>query len=504
MTRRAKRPAIVDFAALSSVAIAGLLIGLMLGPASRSASLASPGASVIAARRSPTSTSRPVAGPSVRPSQPGESPPVPPGPCAVPAQLPAPPAAIAAPRVQARNLAVVFASFLYDQSPDGRLLAQDTDARHGLWFAAPGATEARLLVAVEAGGAVLPLGLSRSGDEVAVWYMPESRVWGGPACPTGIYVLSTRDGTSRLVIQRDWRVVLDDSRPIGPLDRTGPTWPAGQTASFDTIVHRLPTASFSANGRSVALIEQGAITVKGPGKNAIVTRHTAECSSWAWSPSGATLVAGCDQMTSAWTIDVGEGYGEEFYPLPLPDREGLFRNWDQWPASTIGLTRAGDIRLVRFYGFATGCEGPADSGCFIPRPAWSVQTIDPASGAVRSRYTELDFLSDVNEVGQDARLAADASWVYIRGYYGDRARVVSVGSGETVVTRRLGDSAGESADGRLLFDARVDHDRAVVLVRSLDRAGTIREVGTIAWPEGAVTSEPVIATFGLEVAWVRS
>jgi hypothetical protein len=497
-------------AALPAVGLIGLLVGLALRPGSSATPSSSPGAASLSAISSAAPTPFRSAAPNVAPSA---RPASPLGPCNLPAELPAPDAPIAAPRTHGRNVAMLFTSYLYERSPGGRLFAQDSDAKYGLWLAPPRATQAELLVATD-GGAILPLGLSSAGDTAAVWYLPEARAWGEPACLGGIYLLSTSDGTSRLVLERDWRVVLDDSSPGRPNDQVGLVWPAGQTETYDTVVHRLPEASFSADGRSVAFVERDLITVIGPGKVPRMETNAGECSSWAWSPSGARFVAGCEEMTSAWSIDVGEGYGEESYPLPLPKRDGLSRNWEQWPAATIGFLPSGDIRLVRFYGFATGCEGPPgpdESPCSIPRPAWSTTTIEPISGQLRSRVTEVEFLVDVDEVGRDARLSTDGSWVYIRtsrSYSATsspaRARTIAPGTGEIVEVQRLGDALGRSLDGRLLFDTTTDRQRDLVVIRSLARTGTIREVGSISWPEGADTDAVIISTFGLAVSWLPS
>jgi len=497
---RALRPRLVDLAALSVVALTGVLVGLSIQATTTSKPIESPGASSVAAQPSPART--PV---SQRPT------PEAPAACDLPEHLPTPPVTVAAPRVTAPKVGIVFTSYLYERSPGGRLFAQDSDARYGLWYASPGATEATLLVAAE-GGVVLPLGLSPAGDNAAVWYLPELRDWDEPPCQGGIYLMSTLDGTSRLLLGRDWREVLDETSPGRPTDTVGLFWPAGQTPSNETVVHRLPEASFSADGRSVALVERDAITVIGPDADAPARRHDGQCSTWAWSSSGAIFGAGCEQMTSAWTINVGKGYGEEFYPLPLPERDRLPRGWEQWPAATIAFLPGGDIRLVRFYGFATGCEGPPGPDqppCSIPRPAWSSTTIEPISGRSRSRVTEVEFLVDVDEVGRDARLSADGSWVYIRtsrSYSATsspaKARTISLGSGEIVEIQRLGDPVGASIDGRLLFDTRADRQQDLVVVRSLDRTGTIREVGSIAWPEGVDADAAIIRTIGLAVSWL--
>jgi hypothetical protein len=503
VTARSRLPFLAAVAALGLI---GLLVGLALRPGSSSTPSSPPGAASLGAVSSAAPTPFRSAGPDVSPSEPPGSPL---GPCRLPVELPVPEAPIAAPRTEGRNVAMLFTSYLYERSPEGRLFAQDSDAKYGLWFAPPRAAEARLLVATD-GGVVLPLGLSSSGDTAAVWYLPEWRAWGEPTCLGGIYLLSTADGTGRLVLERDWRVVLDDSSPGRPNDRVGQFWPAGQTETHETVVHRLPEASFSADGRSVALVDRDLITVIGPGKVPRMETHAGECSSWGWSPSGATFVAGCEEMTSAWTIDVGQGFGEEFYPLPLPKLDA-FRNWEQWPAAAIGFLPSGEIRLVRFYGFATGCEGPPEGQppCFIPRPAWSATTIEPISGQMRSRVTEVEFLVDVDEVGRDARLSADGSWVYIRtsrSYSATstpaRARTISPGSGEIVEIQRLGEPVGRSFDGRLLFETRADREQDLVLVRSLNRTGAIRQVGTIAWPEGVDADTAIIRTFGLVVSWL--
>jgi hypothetical protein len=491
---RATRPRIVDLVALSVVALTGVLVGLYVQPTSPPNPIASPGASTAAAGPSPAPTPRRSAGPNDDPPAlgPTDSPLVP---CDVPEHLPGPPGQPAAPRIQGRNVAMLFSSPLYRQDVDGSVYARrGRDAAFGVWFAPPGAKAARLLVAAE-GGAVLPLALSPAGDAAAVWYLPARRDFDDPACPTGIYLVSTTDGSSRLILEGDWAAANSDG-PDRPTTGLGQTWTDQRTRSGSPRFFRLPVASFSANGRNVALVNDEGITVWRPGRYSPVRHLPGHCSTWGWAPERAVFVAGCQEVTSLWRLDVASGFGEDIYPLPLPREQAEFRHWNQWPASTVGVTPRGDIRVVRFYGFATGCEV---EDCFIPSPAWSVTTIDPITGESRSRVTEIDVLTSIIQIGRDARLSADASWVYVRDY-GDSSRVVSIDSGVIVKTRRLGEAVGASSDGRFLFGSGISRDREVVVVRSLDRTGTRREVATIAWPQGVDVPNPVIDVMGLAIS----
>ena len=390
---------------------------------------------------------------------------------------------------------MLFTSSLYRSEVGGVYARRGRDAAFGLWFAPPGANAARLLVAAD-GGAVLPLGLSPRGDKAAVWYLPARRDLEDPPCPTGIYLLSTIDGSSKLILEGDWARATTDG-PGRMTTGLARDWMDQRTRGGSPRFFRLPIASFSANGRSVALIDDEGIDLVRPRGYEPILRLPGQCTSWAWAQKGGAFVAGCQEMTSAWTYEAIEDLGEDIHPLPLPEGQDTpFRHWEQWNAATIGYTARGRIRVVRFYGFPTGCESP---GCVLPPLEWSVTTIDPYSGAQRSRVHEIDFLTWVNRIGADVRLSADATWVYVQDY-GGGARVVSIDSGEILKSRRLGAPVGGSRDGRFLYGSRDDDQEAQVVVRSLDRTGTTREVATIAWPEGVDVPARVIDVLGLVIA----
>lgn len=389
---------------------------------------------------------------------------------------------------------MLFASSLY-RGEDGSVYARRRhDEATGLWFAPPGTDTARLLVAAD-GGAVLPLGLSPTGAMAAVWYLAARRDLEDPPCPTGIYLLSTNDGTSRLILEGEWASDTTDG-PGRLTSSLAPEWTDQRTSTGSPRFFRLPIASFSANGRSVALIDDEGINLVRPRRYEPILRLPGQCTSWAWAPKSPAFVAGCQEMTSAWTYDAIKDLGEDIHPLPLPEGQDTpFRHWEQWSASTIGYTDQGAIRVVRFYGFATGCEVER---CSIPPLAWSVTTIDPSSGAQRSRVHEIDFLTSVDRIGRDSRISADASWVYVEDY-GGGARVVSIDTGAIATSRRLGDPVGSSSDGRFLYGSGIDRERDVVVVWSLDPTGTRREVATIEWPRGVDVADAVIDVQGLLV-----
>jgi hypothetical protein len=400
-----------------------------------------------------------------------------------------------APHIDRRDIAVVFSSHLYGHAADGTIVVRDqpTDFALGIWFAPAGDREPSLLV--EAGrGAAMPIGLSRDGESVAVWYLPDRRDREDPPCSAGIYVLSTLDGSSRLILEGDWAERDDDDGRFS--DALGQDVSTRRTNAGSPLVHDLPIASFSANGRSVALRDDDEIALVELRRNLDVHRLPGACTTWAWSPRGGSFVAGCGEMTSAWTFDSIEGFGEDFHAVPRLAVEQDHRNWHAWPAATIGWKPGGDIRVVRFYGIVTGCESP---GCSLPPLAWADTTIDPISRRATSRVTEIDFVTYVDQLSRDARLSADASWVYIRSDSGD-PRAITIDSGRIVKVRPLGDAVGASADGRLLFGSKTDRDRALVVVYALNRTGTRTEVATISRPVGAEGESRVIQLGGLAVA----
>ena len=352
---------------------------------------------------------------------------------------------------------MLFTSYLYERVRGDSLAIT---GGVGLWHVKAGTETARLLLDAT-DGMVLPLAISPNGDKAVVWWLPERRDEAEPPCDDGIYRLSLADGSSRLLASGDWSQ-SDENDP--------------------------PTAAFSANGRFLSLVDSTGIRLYKSGGR-LQRQHDGPCHDWAWAPSGAVFVAGCEDMTSAWLVRAGGGYAPESYALPLPKDLDL-PSWWQGPGRMIGLTRDRDIRVVRFYGFATGCESP---GCVIPPPAWAATTLDPATRNQTLETKIVDFIV------WDARLSPDATWVYDR-YPGNGARVVNVESGEVIRVRSLGTPVGGSINRSLLFGSRLDRASRSVLVSSLDRTGTTREVATITWPELEHPTEyPVILVDGLQV-----
>jgi hypothetical protein len=437
-----------------------------------------------------TSTPRPTpTGPQATPAAtaatpaatPGQSGPVTGDACQLPASLPVPAVPAAAPTISTATAALAFTSYLYS-SDGGRTVARDVEGGGawavGLWYVKEGTAEARLLAAPEQ-GMVLPLALAPAGDVIAAWWLPERRAPQDPACTSGIYLIPVDGSPSQLVASGDWSVNFEEATEVTWVDRTvGP----GTPRAF-----LLPTASFSADGQFLQLHESDGITVHDRAGAQIGSRE-GSCPAVNWSATGASFAAGCDEFATAWLFDAGARSGRDL-AIPVPPKKLVDPGWEWASAQGIAWPTADKLVTVRFYGIPTGCEVP---GCTIPPPAYAVTTIDTTTGAGKSISDELDFLTD------SARLSADGSWVYAQTWE-EPAWVMQLPFGALAQLKRPGNIVGSAADGRLLFSTRVQAD-ASVRIFAIDPAGATHPVATIAWPEGATTSNKVIWLGGLSAA----
>ena len=429
------------------------------------------------ATAAPTATAPATPRPSLKPAF---------SPCDAPTTLPpidvATLTAGGSPAVNATDVSMVFASFLYRGGLGGSVVRDDPhgDWAMGLWLARPGG-DVRLLAAPE-GGMVVPLALSPDGGTAAVWWIEERRTMSEPACDGGIYLLSTVTGESRRMAHGDWTV--------DPSEADQATWVDPEPALGASRAYRLPHVSFSSDGADVALIDGLTITINDIGLAGVPQVHQGACPVWAWSPSGAVFVGGCEDMTSAWVVDRDEGVVDS-YPIPRPPAR--LDGWESFQGSNIGVTAGGAVRVVRFFGFPTGCETP---DCVIPSPAYGVTTIDRPSGAASFRSVDVPFIVNVSFEGHPTRLAADGSWVYAELYSGG-ARTIRLSSGGISSAKRIGRSVGSALDGSALYGSRIDEAAYRVVVWSVDRFGTRREVGSISWPESTVFGNVVISVVGL-------
>jgi len=405
--------------------------------------------------------------------------------CELPASLPAAPAPIATPIVGPRAVAMLFTSYLYDRLTDGPLIARDSTTRRsvatwavGLWFAAPGNAPPRLLAAPE-GGVVLPLALSPAGDQAVVWWLPERRGRDEPTCESGIYAMATDGSESHLLVRGDWSVTSVDPP-------TTPTWTDPDEGRFGgPRSYILPKVSFSANEKLVAIATDLDIKVVQVDEPGVTLEHVGSCPQSHWAATGATFVAGCEGMTSAWLVDANDGISNRNLALPQPDLAVAVPNSES--ARAIGFDRVGRIVVVRFYGLAIGCE--ADP-CRIPPRGYTFSTIDPKTGRMSSRGAVADFL--VGSSGDEsAWLASNAAWVYAlvdSRAVGDSptSRVIDFATGTVRTGIWLGALVGSSADGRLLYGMYQDVTTRRVVVQSLDATGSTRDVV-------AITSAPALA-----------
>jgi len=441
-------------AALSVVAVVAIVLILVQRPALAPTPSGSPGASSVAVDRSPESTPVPTGSPATsdRPL----------GACVLPAALPMPETPLAAPSVTSKGVGMLFGSSEYVRDAQNRIVPDDSTI--GVWYVAPGASQATLLVSGEPGGA-MPLALSPSRDVAAVWYLPVRRNGNDPACLSGIYRVPTSGGPSRLIETGEWLW-----RPDG----NGRQYCTSRTPGGPSRCYTLPLASFSADGRSLALIDPDGITIIGPGPHPASRRHSGQCSSWAWSPEGSRCIAGCAEMTEAWTIDVDDGFSEATPAVSIP--EGFRGAEGGWMFARIGITGAGDIRFVRFR--VNPCR-PGVSGPTCLPTGWSETTIDPITGRSSSRVHEAEWWNS----GGYVALSVDGSWLYADA---SPSRIISIDSGVARKASRISGPISTSADGRRLFGVltyRGPGPRYVVV--SLNRMGVRREVGTIDWSTDA-------------------
>jgi len=448
-------PARVGYlAALFVVAVAAIGLILVQPPAPAPTPSGSPGASTLAADRSPGLTPMPTGSPAT------SDPPL--GACELPATLPTPPTPVAAPSVTSQGVGMLFGASEYVRDAQNRIVPDDSTI--GVWYVAPGASEATLLVSGEPGGA-LPLALSPAGHVAAVWYLPERRNADDPTCLAGIYLVPTSGGPSRLIETGEW---------LWREDGDGLQYGTRRTPGGPPRIYTLPLASFSADGRSLALIDPDGITIVGPGRDPVTRRHIGQCSSWAWSPEGSRFVAGCAEMTKAWTIDVDDGFSEATPAVPIP--EGFRGSGGGWMFARIGITGDGDIRFVRFR--ANPCRPGASGPTCLPT-GWSETTIDPITGRSRSFVHEADWWNP----GGYIAMSVDASWLYAGA---SPPRVISIDSGVARKASRISGPISTAADGRRLFGVmrfRGPGPRYVVV--SLNRTGARRDIATINWSDDA-------------------
>jgi hypothetical protein len=401
----------------------------------------------------------------------------------LPEQLPTPPTPVAAPVVDGAGVAALFTSFLY-RAASGSLVVRDYsegDWAAGLWFRSLSGGIPVLLAAPE-GGMVVPLALSPRADAAAVWWLPVRRGPTEQPCPGGIYLLTIDGHSSRLVTSGDWSIEADGQTA---------TWvdpsPEGQGRAY-----RLPDASFSADGRFLALIEPERIRIFGPDPQSAPLEHVGSCTSTAWARGKDVFAAGCDDTTSAWWVGPnGDGLFAFSVALTFPTGTGATWGWDASWTRGLAVTGGGDIRVARFFGIATGCE---TRGCAMPPLGYAVTTLDPDTGHLATRSATVKFIAEA-----PPRFSADASWLYVDVLDG-AARVLDLARGAFIRTSRLGDAVGASLDGRRLFGRQLDESRGVVTVDALDLAGRHHRVLTVRWPAGAEPADPLIWTIGLRVA----
>ena len=476
-----------------TVALIALLIGVSLRPAADGSGPTGPLASPIAqATAGPTPFPSPL-----RPPGPNEYPEdFQDGPCTLPDALPQPGDPVGAPVVHADGVAMLFGSHLYVRKENGRLHAQDstfTGFEVGLWFAPAGTRGPARLVAETKIGAVIPLAMSPAADMAAVWWLPDRRENRDDDCIGGIYLVSLASGESRLLASGEWWVGGADA-PEGNVNVSAHV--AGRP-------HILPATSFSSDGRFVALVEASKITIHDVALGRVRASHVGTCDASAWSSTGATFVAGCEDMTSAWVVQPRRDRSdrERSVPLPSPVEPSSRRALEELPGTaTIGVTRRGDIRVVRFYGHPPGCDSP---GCAGPGPAYTVTTVDLETAVSSSTVTETEFF-----IGATATLFPESRSVYVGGYQeptawnaGPRSAVIRIADGDAAVVRRFGRLIGTPPGATALFGRRVDRAAEQVIATTLSRTGIVRVIGTIEWAADVQLprSAYVIPVWGLVV-----
>jgi hypothetical protein len=333
---------------------------------------------------------------------------------------------------------------------------------------------------------VIPLAISPSGDLAAVWWWPERRGVAEVGCRQGIYVVSTTGAGSRLVASGDWRVSEDEDS----------TWSDPTDHRSSSLRFRLPKASFSPVGDHLAIVDGDVIDVYMGAFLDHPLHHVGACPQWAWAAAEARFVAGCEDMTSAWMVEgvcCDGGLGARSLPIPAPPLpDDFFDGWEQASGRAIGFTDEGDLRITRIYGFGTGCEG---SPCNIPSPAWAVTTIDRETHKAVHAVHETDILFD-----GEARLSADASWLY-GVFYGALDAVgmtIEIDTGVIRTVPLLGNVSGAAPDGSTMF-GWVDDESPNMVVHALTPR-SMTDLATIRWPSPAVTHTNWIPVIGLWVA----
>ena len=445
---------------------------------------ATAGASPIAVATSSASPPTPTVAPTRTPSRTplptitGDS-------CRLPASLPQPGAAgtpVAAPRVVGTRQ-TLFAAPLYARGPLGFVPMDDLYHiwEMGLWLSEPSSNDARLLLTPIA-GAVLPLAVSPDGTQAAIWWLPQRRQRSAATCESAIYVYSLRDGSSRILVRGDWTTANSDE-DSGNV--TGIFWQDPPYDESSSRQYSIPHVSWSPDGKVIAIVEGGAVWfLRGDGPYPY--RHEGTCTDWAWAPSGATFVAGCDRMTSAWFVNVGEGDAPDSYALPLPAHEGWAGDWQRDELATIGIDSDGRIVVARFFGIATGCESP---DCTIPDPGVSVTTIARGTGQASHQVKVLPFIPPYD--GDGTHMPAGATWVHSAGEEGVAGQILDIATLDLRDAEGLGEYVGEAADGSMLYGAEGDQDFGGVVLFAIDATGRRTQLATVSHPDGAASTYPV-------------
>lgn len=450
------------------------------GDASQAVAATSPAPS---APTTPRPTTTPTARVTPMPTQ---------GACDLPASLPTDAISGAAPKVEGGAGSILFASPTYLTGGATPIVADDPSRawETGLWFV-PGPGAAPNLITAAGPGMVIPLALAPTGKVAAVWWWPERRGDSDVPCEQGIYAINLTGPGSWLVARGDWTF---QENPDGSAE--DPTWEDPTQNRSLPLRFRPPEASFSADGDLLALADGDVIEVYRTAFPAESVRHVGSCPTWGWAAGSTRFVAGCEDMTSAWLVYLvccDAGLETRSIPIPKPPIDTSFgADWELRTNRAIGITRDGDIRIARTYGFATGCEGP--DPCHIPPPAWAVTTIDWDTGSAVHGGADVDFLFD-----DAARLSADSSWLYGTVYGDDPQHSVTVDLSTGVVRRigQIGTYVGATADGSTLYGVP-DLDSPNLVVRAASVRSTT-DVVTISWPDGAVAQSEGIYVVGL---WV--
>jgi hypothetical protein len=372
---------------------------------------------------------------------------------------------------------LIFAAPVFFGSSDQGLRA-DSRGNQAIWFRQAGDADVRLL-ATNLDGRVVPIALSPDGQVAAVWWLPEDRTEDDLPCTQGVYLLSTDGGSSRLVASGDASWVDSDGE----------------------VRYRIPEAGFSSDGRWLAVVARERITIVDVEAEEPPIQHVGSCQSWAWEPAKAWFVAGCDDMTTAWAVAPYAANGAGSIALPLPSGGG-FSCADNSPwGQSIGLTKAGGIRVVRFFANPAGSCSDGAMRYAVTTWTWPNWT---------TRWGIVDFALDggFDDAGQytlTTRLSAGATWVYAAYVLNppNNARVVNLATGEVRSIARIGEPVGAPADSKAMYAARANADNRSVIIWSLSGAGVRRQVATIAWPEGMapgpIGSIPsVIPVFGVQ------